>query len=321
MSSCRRRRARPPRCGRPRHRPTRPHRPARPGGGAPRAAGDRPDVGEQLQPRRATARWLPVLHLVPVPLGLPDLGADLHGLPHRPGRRPHRPMDDLGCGPRSGPHPSHSRGSALVRHLDHLVPARRRPLHRLHLHRGPAAMWRPARFRFFAVPPHLLYPIIFIFMGRMWSVSHRHGTSRPPTSCAAVRSACRWPSPSPASSRRCRTSHSSWSASRPCSKVVASAAATASSPRTCRCSSRSPCCGLHLLGRPRPAVIAFVKDTLIYLVIIVAIIYLPTKFGGGPTSSTARPDGRPTRSTQCPRASPWSIATPATLAHSGSALA
>ena len=33
-------------------------------------------------------------------------------------------------------------------------------------------------------------------------------------------------------------------------------------------------------GLRAPAVIAFVKDTLIYLVIIVAIIYLPTKFGG-----------------------------------------
>ena len=36
-------------------------------------------------------------------------------------------------------------------------------------------------------------------------------------------------------------------------------------------------------GLRAPAVIAFVKDTLIYLVIIVAIIYLPTKFGGWET--------------------------------------
>src|SRR6185295_6269351 len=33
-------------------------------------------------------------------------------------------------------------------------------------------------------------------------------------------------------------------------------------------------------GLRAPAVIAFVKDTLIYLVIIVAIIYLPSKVGG-----------------------------------------
>lgn len=33
-------------------------------------------------------------------------------------------------------------------------------------------------------------------------------------------------------------------------------------------------------GLRAPALIAFVKDTLIYLVIIVAVIYLPTKFGG-----------------------------------------
>ena len=36
-------------------------------------------------------------------------------------------------------------------------------------------------------------------------------------------------------------------------------------------------------GLRAPAVIAFVKDTLIYLVIIVAIIYLPAKFGGWET--------------------------------------
>ena len=38
---------------------------------------------------------------------------------------------------------------------------------------------------------------------------------------------------------------------------------------------------LHLLlGLRAPALIAFVKDTLIYIVIIVAVIYLPTQLGG-----------------------------------------
>src|SRR5215218_7199274 len=41
----------------------------------------------------------------------------------------------------------------------------------------PAAMWAAGSVSgFFAVPYTIvLYPIIFIFMGRMWSVSHRHG--------------------------------------------------------------------------------------------------------------------------------------------------
>ncbi|MFL6176749.1 MAG: monocarboxylate uptake permease MctP [Ornithinibacter sp.] len=56
-------------------------------------------------------------------------------------------------------------------------------------------------------------------------------------------------------------------------------------------------------GLRAPAIIAFVKDTLIYLVIIVAIIYLPTKFGGwshifdAAQTKMAKPnptDGKPT---------------------------
>ena len=41
----------------------------------------------------------------------------------------------------------------------------------------PAAMWAAGSVSgFFAVPyTIILYPIIFIFMARLWSVSHRHG--------------------------------------------------------------------------------------------------------------------------------------------------
>ena len=54
-------------------------------------------------------------------------------------------------------------------------------------------------------------------------------------------------------------------------------------------------------GLRAPAMIAFVKDTLIYLVIAVAVIYLPLKFGGwaGIFDAAAGQDGdarpRPTR--------------------------
>ena len=41
----------------------------------------------------------------------------------------------------------------------------------------PAAMWATGAVSgFFAVPYTIvLYPIIFFFLGRMWSVAHRHG--------------------------------------------------------------------------------------------------------------------------------------------------
>ncbi len=46
-------------------------------------------------------------------------------------------------------------------------------------------------------------------------------------------------------------------------------------------------------GLRAPALIAFVKDALIYLVVIVAIIYIPSSSAAGATSSA-----RPTRSSQ-----------------------
>jgi SSS family solute:Na+ symporter len=74
----------------------------------------------------------------------------------------------------------------------------------------PAAMFALGSVNgFFAVPYTIvLYPIIFIFMSRLWSVSHRQGSSRPRTSWAAAtaRAGCPWSSPLPASWPRCRTS-------------------------------------------------------------------------------------------------------------------
>ena len=84
----------------------------------------------------------------------------------------------------------------------------------LHLH-GAAVVGQP--------PPRLRH--------------HRRLRPRAATTAAASR----WRSPSPASSRRCPTSRSSSSASRPCSRWPGSAAATTSSPRTRRCSSPSRC--------------------------------------------------------------------------------
>jgi SSS family solute:Na+ symporter len=150
----------------------------------------------------------------------------------------------------------------------------------------PAAMFALGSVAgFFAVPyTIILYPIIFIFMARLWSVSHRHGYV---TTADFVRG-------------------------RYDSRVLSLAVAVTGFVAT------MPYIALQLVGIEAvlevvglgggrgwlakdlpllvafvllaaytytsglraPAVIAFVKDALIYLVILVAIIYLPTKFGG-----------------------------------------
>ncbi len=150
----------------------------------------------------------------------------------------------------------------------------------------PAAMFGAGAVSgFFAVPyTIILYPIIFIFMARMWSVSHRHGYV---TTADFVKG-------------------------RYGSKELSLAVAVIGFLAT------MPYIALQLVGIQAvlevvgvgggdnwlakdaplfiafallaaytyssglraPAVIAFVKDTLIYLVIIIAIIYLPSKVGG-----------------------------------------
>ncbi len=150
----------------------------------------------------------------------------------------------------------------------------------------PAAMFALGSVAgFFAVPyTIILYPIIFIFMARLWSVSHRHGYV---TTADFVRG-------------------------RYDSRVLSLAIAVTGFLAT------MPYIALQLIGIQAvldvvglgggenwlakdaplliafvvlaaytytsglraPAVIAFVKDALIYLVIIVAVLYLPSKFGG-----------------------------------------
>ncbi len=151
----------------------------------------------------------------------------------------------------------------------------------------PAAMFAMGSVAgFFAVPYTIIvYPIIFIFMARLWSVSHRHGYV---TTADFVRG-------------------------RYDSRVLSLAVAVTGFVAT------MPYIALQLVGIQAvldvvglggggnwfakdlplliafvllaaytytsglraPAVIAFVKDALIYLVIIVAIIYLPTTIDGG----------------------------------------
>jgi solute:Na+ symporter, SSS family len=150
----------------------------------------------------------------------------------------------------------------------------------------PAAMFSlGAVAGFFAVPYTIvLYPIIFVFMARLWSVSHRHGFV---TSADFVRG--RYDD-------------------RPLSLAVAVTGFVATMPyialQLVGIQAVLEVAGIgggdnwfakdaplfvafallaaytYSSGLRAPAVIAFVKDTLIYLVIIVAILYLPGQVGG-----------------------------------------
>ena len=150
----------------------------------------------------------------------------------------------------------------------------------------PAAMFATGAVAgFFAVPyTIILYPIIFIFMARLWSVSHRHGYV---TTADFVRG--RYDD-------------------RGLSLAVAVTGFVATMPyialQLVGIEAVLEVAGLgggdnvlaqdlplfvafavlaaftYSSGLRAPAVIAFVKDTLIYLVIIVAIVYLPSQVGG-----------------------------------------
>src|SRR3954454_5590369 len=174
----------------------------------------------------------------------------------------------------------------------------------------PAAMWAFGAVNgFFAVPyTIILYPIIFIFMSRLWSVSHRHGYVTPADFVEGR------------------------SGSRVLSLAVAITGFLAIMPyialQLVGIQAVLEVVGVggggnwvakdlplfiaflvlalytYTSGLRAPAIIAFVKDILIYIVILVAIIYLPTKVGGWeaifgaasdklaqPNPATGRPQG------------------------------
>jgi solute:Na+ symporter, SSS family len=150
----------------------------------------------------------------------------------------------------------------------------------------PAAMYGAGAVSgFFAVPYTIvLYPIVFVFMARLWSVSHRHGYVTPADFV--------------------RGRHGS----RGLSLAVAVTGFIATMPyialQLVGIQAVLEVVGIggsenwiakdvplfvaflvlaiytYTSGLRAPALIAFVKDILIYLVIIVAVIYLPSKFGG-----------------------------------------
>ena len=149
----------------------------------------------------------------------------------------------------------------------------------------PAAMFAlGAVSGFFAVPYTIvLYPIIFIFMSRLWSVSHRHGYVTPADFVKG-----RYGSRGLALA----ISLTGILATMPYIalqlvgiQAVLEVAGLGGSNALAKDLPLFIAFALlaaytYSSGLRAPAVIAFVKDALIYLVIIVAVIYLPSKVGG-----------------------------------------
>jgi SSS family solute:Na+ symporter len=150
----------------------------------------------------------------------------------------------------------------------------------------PAAMWATGAVSgFFAVPyTVVLYPIVFLLMSRLWSVSHRHGFvttadfvggrygSRPLSIAIAVTgivATMPYIALQLVGIKAVLTVLGVGSASNPLLNdlplIIAFVVLAAYT---------------YTSGLRAPAMIAVVKDVLIYLAVIVAIIYLPIKFGG-----------------------------------------
>jgi SSS family solute:Na+ symporter len=174
----------------------------------------------------------------------------------------------------------------------------------------PAAMFGAGAVSgFFAVPYTIvLYPIIFIFMSRLWSVSHRHGYVTP-ADFVAGRHGSR--------SLSLAIAVTGFLATMPYIALQLVGIQAVLEVTGVGGSGNLLAADLPLFvaflvlalytytsGLRAPALIAFVKDILIYLVIIVAVIYLPTRFGGWeaifgaaekkmttPNPTTGRPSG------------------------------
>ncbi|WP_136610322.1 monocarboxylate uptake permease MctP [Sinomonas albida] len=172
----------------------------------------------------------------------------------------------------------------------------------------PAAMYATGAVSgFFAVPyTVVLYPIIFIIMSRLWSVSHRHGYVTA-ADFVGGRYGSRWLSLAVALTGIVATMP--YIALQLVGiKAVLTVLGLGSSQNALLTDLPLIIAFVVLAaytytsGLRAPAMIAFVKDILIYLAIIVAVIYLPIKLGGWDTifdaahaklSATSQVTGKP----------------------------
>ena len=175
----------------------------------------------------------------------------------------------------------------------------------------PALLYAGSAIGFFAVPYTIVvYPLIFLFLPRLWSVSHRHGYVTPadfvegrydsrPLALAVALTGILATMPYIALQlvgievvlqvMGIGTDDANWFV-KDLPLFIAFAVLAAYT---------------YSSGLRAPALIAFVKDTLIYIVIIVAVLYLPTQLGGWDdifskatdsfATSTTRPTPTPSR--------------------------
>ena len=150
----------------------------------------------------------------------------------------------------------------------------------------PALLYAGSGIGFFAVPYTIVvYPLIFLFLPRLWSVSHRHGYVTPADFVQG-----RYDSRSLALA----VALTGILATMPYIalqlvgiEVVLQVMGIGSEDANWFVRDLPLFIAFAVLaaytyasGLRAPALIAFVKDTLIYIVIFVAIIYLPTQLGG-----------------------------------------
>jgi len=142
----------------------------------------------------------------------------------------------------------------------------------------PALLFGAGATGFFAVPyTVIVYPMVFVVLLRLWSVSHRHGFV------------------TPADFVRARSGSSTMALLVAITGIVATmpyiALQLVGIEAVLKTMRVEPTWALIIAfavlaaftyqsGLRAPALIAFVKDALIYLVIIVAVIYIPYKLGG-----------------------------------------
>jgi solute:Na+ symporter, SSS family len=142
----------------------------------------------------------------------------------------------------------------------------------------PALVFGVGALGFFAVPYTIVvYPIVFLVAPRLWSVSHRHGYV------------------TPADFVRGRHGSSTLALGIAITGIVATMPYIAlqlvgieAVLKTMGISGEWPiiiafgvlAAYTYQSGLRAPALIAFVKDALIYLIVIVAVIYIPIKLGG-----------------------------------------
>src|SRR5215813_8593208 len=148
----------------------------------------------------------------------------------------------------------------------------------------PALLFATGAVGFFAVPyAVIVYPLAFLALVRLWSVSHRHGFVTPADFVRA-----RFGSPTLA----LLVAITGIVATMPYIALqlvgIEAVLKTMGVVGTSGLARHLPiviafailAAYTYQSGLRAPALIAFVKDTLIYLVIIVAILYIPYKLGG-----------------------------------------